>query len=75
MEKETKFINLEQDFFVHQRVSIPAELTEAGGSTYRSEVHKQINSIWNREKFPKEWKRRSLHLCVRSVIKQTVVII
>jgi hypothetical protein len=35
---------------------IPAELIEAGGRTIRSEIHKLIISIWNREEFPEEWK-------------------
>jgi hypothetical protein len=28
---------------------IPAELIKAGGGTIRSEIHKLINSIWNKE--------------------------
>jgi hypothetical protein len=35
---------------------IPAELFEAGSRTIRSEIHKLINSIWNKEKLPEEWK-------------------
>jgi hypothetical protein len=35
---------------------IPAELIEAGGRMFRSETHKLINSIWNKEKLPEEWK-------------------
>jgi hypothetical protein len=31
---------------------IPAELIKAGGSTISSEIHKLINSIWNKEDLP-----------------------
>jgi hypothetical protein len=33
---------------------IPAELNKAGGRTIRSEIHKLINSIWNKEEFPEQ---------------------
>jgi hypothetical protein len=35
---------------------IPAELIKAGGRMFRSETHKLINSIWNKEELPEEWK-------------------
>jgi hypothetical protein len=35
---------------------ISAELIKAEGRTIHSEIHKLINSIWNKEKLPKEWK-------------------
>jgi hypothetical protein len=35
---------------------IPAELIKAGGSKICSEIHKLINSIWNKEKLPEQWK-------------------
>jgi hypothetical protein len=35
---------------------IPAELIQAGGETLHSEIHKQINSIWNKEELPEQWK-------------------
>jgi hypothetical protein len=35
---------------------IPAELIKAGSRTIRSENHKLINSIWNKEELPKQWK-------------------
>jgi hypothetical protein len=34
----------------------PAELTQAGGETLLSAIHKLINSIWNEEELPDEWK-------------------
>jgi len=37
-------------------VQIPADLTDARGRTFRSEVHKLINSTWNKEELPEEWK-------------------
>jgi hypothetical protein len=39
---------------------IPAELIKAGGRTIRSEIHKFINSIWNKEEFPEQWKESSI---------------
>jgi len=33
-----------------------AELIKAGSRTIRSEIHKFINSIWNKEELPEEWK-------------------
>jgi len=35
---------------------ISAELFKAGGRMFRSETHKFINSIWNKEELPEEWK-------------------
>jgi hypothetical protein len=38
---------------IHQ---IPAELIKAGHRTICSEIHKLVNSIWNKDKLPEEWK-------------------
>jgi hypothetical protein len=35
---------------------IPAELIQAGGETLRSEIHKLIKLIWNKEELPDQWK-------------------
>jgi hypothetical protein len=35
---------------------IPAKLIKAGGRIIRSEIHKLIVSIWNKEELPEEWK-------------------
>jgi hypothetical protein len=35
---------------------IPAKLITAGGRTIRSDIHELINSIWNKEELPEEWK-------------------
>ena len=35
---------------------IPAELIKAGGRTICFEVHKCINSVWNQEELPEQWK-------------------
>jgi hypothetical protein len=35
---------------------IPAELIQAGGEILRSEIHKLIHSICNKEKLPDQWK-------------------
>jgi len=31
-------------------------LIKAGGRTIHFEIHKLINSIWNKEELPKQWK-------------------
>jgi hypothetical protein len=38
---------------IHQ---IPTELLKAGSRRARSQIHKLINSIWNKEKLPEERK-------------------
>jgi hypothetical protein len=35
---------------------IPAELIQPGGEILCSKIYKLINSIWNKEKFPDQWK-------------------
>jgi hypothetical protein len=35
---------------------IPAELIQAGGEMLLSAIHKLINSIWNKEELPHQWK-------------------
>jgi hypothetical protein len=35
---------------------IPTELIQAGGETLRSEIHKLIKLIWNKEELPYQWK-------------------
>jgi len=35
---------------------IPTELIKAGGRKIRNEIHKLINSVWNKEELPEEWK-------------------
>jgi hypothetical protein len=46
---------------------IPAELVKAGGRTIRSEIHKLINSIWNKEELHEQY------LFIRRAIKQIAV--
>jgi hypothetical protein len=38
---------------IHQ---ISAELIKAGSSKICSEIHKLINSVWNKEELPEQWK-------------------
>jgi hypothetical protein len=33
-----------------------AELIQAGSNTLRSDIHKLINCIWNKEELPDQWK-------------------
>jgi hypothetical protein len=35
---------------------IPAELVQAAGKILLSEIHKLINSVWNKEELPDQWK-------------------
>jgi len=35
---------------------IPAELFKAEGRTVCSEIHKLVNSVWNKEELPEQWK-------------------
>ena len=35
---------------------IPAELIKTGGRTIHSDIHKLINSTWNKEELPEQWK-------------------
>jgi hypothetical protein len=35
---------------------IPAQLIHAGGETLLSAIHKLINSVWNKEELPDQWK-------------------
>jgi hypothetical protein len=49
-------------------------LIKAGGKTIRSEVHKLICSIWNKEELPEEWKESAIVPIYRKGDKQIVVI-
>jgi hypothetical protein len=51
-----------------------AQSIQARGSTLRSEIHKLINSICNKEEFPQQWME-SITAFTERVIKLTVVII
>ena len=35
---------------------IPSEMVKAGGKTIRPNIHKIINSIWNKEELSEDWK-------------------
>jgi ABC-type glycerol-3-phosphate transport system permease component len=54
---------------------IPAELIQAEGEILLSKIHKLINSIWNKEKLPNQWKESIILRVQITVIKLTVVII
>jgi sorting nexin-29 len=36
---------------------IPSELIQAGGEMLLSAIHKLINSVWNKEELPDQWKK------------------
>jgi hypothetical protein len=52
----------------------PAELIKAGGKTIHSEIHKLINSNWNKEELPEEWKE-SIIVNIYNMGDKTTVII
>jgi hypothetical protein len=54
---------------------IPAEMIKAGFRTISSEIHQLINSVWNREDLPEEWKQSIIVLTYKRGIKQNVIII
>jgi hypothetical protein len=39
---------------------IPAELIEAGGEIIWFQINKLINSIWNKEEYPDQWKEPNI---------------
>jgi hypothetical protein len=54
---------------------IPAELIQAGGETLRSEIHKLIKLIWNKDNCLTSGKSQLWYLFTKRVIKLTAVII
>ena len=44
---------------------IPAEFIQVGGRMVRSEIHKLINSIWNKKELPDSGRSQSFYLYVR----------
>jgi hypothetical protein len=44
---------------------IPAEFVQVGGSMVRSEIHKLINSIWNKKELPDSGRNQSFYLYIR----------
>jgi hypothetical protein len=34
----------------------PAEIIQIGGNKFRYEIHELINSVWNKERLPQQWK-------------------
>jgi hypothetical protein len=54
---------------------IPAELIQAGGEILLPAIHKLINSVWNKEKLPDQWKESIIVPIHNRVSKLTVLII
>jgi hypothetical protein len=50
---------------------IPAELIQAGGEILLSAIHKLINSVWNKEELPDQWKESIIVPIKKRVIKLT----
>jgi hypothetical protein len=53
---------------------IPAELIQSGGEKLRSEIHKLIKLIWNKEEFLTSRNSQSWYLFTKRAIKLTVVV-
>jgi hypothetical protein len=57
--KTDKYDNLNKLFYSYKSRGsdqIPTEVIHAEGEIVRSKIHKVINSIWNKEKLPDQWK-------------------
>jgi hypothetical protein len=54
---------------------IPAELIQGGSEILLSVIHKLINSVWNKEELPDQWKEAILYQFIKIVKKLTVIII
>jgi hypothetical protein len=54
---------------------IPVELFQAEGETLMSEIHKLVNSVWNKEELPDQWNESILYQFTKIPTKLTVVII
>jgi hypothetical protein len=54
---------------------IAAELIEVGSETLRSEIHKFIKLIWNKEELPHLWKELTVAAIHKRVIKLIAIII
>jgi hypothetical protein len=54
---------------------VPAELIQAGGEILLAAIHKLINSVWNKEEMPDQWKEYTIVQFTKRVIKLTVIII
>jgi hypothetical protein len=48
---------------------IPAEFMQVGGRMVRSEIHKLINSIWNKKELSDSGRSESFHLYARAELK------
>jgi hypothetical protein len=55
LEVETAIAKLEK-YKSPDSDQMPAELIQAGGEILLSTIHKLINSVWNKEELPDQWK-------------------
>jgi hypothetical protein len=53
---------------------IPAQLIKIRGSKISCEVHKLLNSIWNKEELSEQWKESIIIPILKRLTKQTVAI-
>jgi hypothetical protein len=49
-------IAIEEMGYKQKDDEIPSGLIQVGGNTLRSEIQKLINSVWNKEELPQQWK-------------------
>jgi hypothetical protein len=54
---------------------IPPEQIQAGGKILLSVIHKLINSVWNKEKLPDQWKEAIIVPVHKKATKLAVIII
>jgi hypothetical protein len=54
---------------------IPEELIQAGGEILLFAIHKLINSVWNKEELPDQWKKSIIVPDYKRVTELTVIII
>jgi hypothetical protein len=55
-------------------IKFPAELIQAGGEILLSAIHKLINSVWDKEELPDQWKE-SIIVPIHKKGDKTVIII
>jgi hypothetical protein len=53
---------------------ILAELIQAGSETLHREIHKLINSIWNKEELLEQWKESIIVPVYRKTDKTVVIV-
>jgi hypothetical protein len=53
---------------------IPSELIQAGGEILLSAIHKLIDSVWNKEELPDQWKALGFTLVLTEMSTRNIKI-